>query len=158
MKNTILHKIESNKLLIYFIRLILLIVFGIVAYNFKINPFAFSILLSSIFIVFNFTAIAYLIVYYDRFEIEIRRPLKLFNTYQSYKFEEIESIQYNKSSYNPLNLIVHVSTTKKDREYILTFKNEKKQEYIRIVGSKRQALEAMHFINKLIKTHNNKSI
>jgi len=150
MKEKVIYKIEPIEIFNLLLRLTSIVAIILMAINFKVNPLAFSIFSLFALLVFAMTSTSHLFIYENRFVIEHRSVFKFLNKKCTYKFEEIESVEYSKGFFNPLNLISYTYGTNKEKEYVINYKNGKEEEYIRIIGSKSNAIQAMQIMNKLI--------
>ncbi len=150
MKKDVIYKVEPFELVPYLWRILSVTAIIVMIINFEINPLAFSIFSGIALIILGLSATSHLFIYPDRFEIEFRRLFKFLNRKYIYNFTEIESIEYSKGFFNPLNFIEYIPGTNKDREYIINYNNEKEPESIGIIGSKSKAIEAMEIMNKQI--------
>lgn len=157
MKDNVIYKIEPIELITYFLRLFAVTALVLMIINFKINPLAFSIFSGIAIIILGLSATSHLFIYPDKFVIELKRPFRFFNRKYIYKFDEIESIEYSKGFFNPLNLIEYIPGTNKPREYVINYIDERESENVGIIGSRSKAIEAMEIMNKLIEKRKTKS-
>jgi hypothetical protein len=153
MENKPIYKVEPLDISVYFFRFIFLGVIFLCIINFNLNNIAFSIFIGVSILFILLSSTSYLFVYNDRFEILQKRIIKPLSSKYIHKYDEISSIEYSRSLFNPLNLVYYMPGTNKPKEYRITYLAENKEEYIRIIGSKKQALETIEIINKEIKKY-----
>lgn len=157
MKEKILFKIQPIEIFVYSIRLFLLVLIIFFIKSFRINELLFSILIGFSIILFFLTGTRELFIFEDRFEIHFNRLINYFSSIDIYKFEELENVSYSKGFFNPLNLIVSMYGTNKQKEILIKFKDQRDDQYIAIVGTKKKTIEAIIIINEKIQiTRKNK--
>ena len=147
-------KFEPLNISVYLIRIIFLIVISLCIINFKLNNLAFSIFIGFAVLIIFLSFNSCLLIYNDRVEIIRRRLIKPFNSKSIYRFEEISSIEYDKSSLNPLNLLYYLPYINNQKQYIIKYNTDNKEEYVNIKGSKKQLLLAVNIINQEIQKFN----
>jgi len=153
MSDIPIHKIEPLNLGVVLLRLFFLGVIFLCIINFKINNVLFSVFICISVLIILFSATSRLCVYDNRFEI-IHKRLIPFSSKIIYKYEDISSLEYSRSFFNPLNLIYALPGTDKQKEFIIKYKEKNKEENVRIIGTKKQAVEAINIINKEIQKFN----
>jgi hypothetical protein len=103
-----------------------------------------------------FSGSATMFVFEDRFEIRSSAFLKVLNKKQIYFYKDLEYIEYSKAELNPMNLVYYVPGTNKENEYLIKYKEGKKEKYIRKIGGKEQSIQAIRLINKKIYEYHKK--
>jgi hypothetical protein len=150
MKEKIIFKIQPNYIFVYSIRIILLLLIIYFIKSFRSNESLFSIFIGFSIILFFLTGTRKLYIFEDRFEIHFNRLINYFSSIEIYKFEKLENVSYSKGFFNPLNLLVYMYGTNKQKEILIKYKDQSDDQYIAIVGTKKRTIEAIKIINEKI--------